>query len=207
MSNFRRALLLTALLGVSGVVVFFLLHRDPDAPKSSWPELTDATTAVEPVKIKIGPNVHVSVGDVQSPYWECVAACDPSDPRIVYAASMVRRNQGPMLDIAAFVSRDGGESWNAACYRNCPQGHAFNDPTLAIAADGTAYLAYMDVDTTQNEVGQLVFLASTDGGENWEERGRHSSFVDRPWLAIDRSSVCPHLLFRSTSKTRKSQVV
>ena len=65
MSNFRRALLLIALLGVSGVVVFFLLHRDPDAPKSSWPGLTDAATAVEPVKIKVAPNVHVSVGDVQ----------------------------------------------------------------------------------------------------------------------------------------------
>jgi len=191
MTNRRRYLFVPILGTLFAAIAFWYFSSDPDAPKRHWPELQAAAESTTPVAVRVGPNVHVSVNDIREKYWECVLACDPSDSLKQYGAAMLMRAD-PQRDIVAFYSRDGGMSWQEALHKVCPDGHAFNDPTIAVGPDGTAYLAYMDVDqdasSSKENVGSLVFLASSDGGKTWEARSRHSNYVDRPWLAVDTLS-------------------
>ncbi len=190
----RRFYLFTCLsiLGVLfAAIASLFMFFDPDAPKRHWPKLQTAFESSTSVAVRVGPNVRVSVNELEENYWECVSACDPADPLRQCAAAMLMRAD-PQRDIVVFFSHDGGLSWHEALHVVCPAGHALNDPTIAVGPDGTAYLAYMDVDqeasSRSGNVGAIVFLLSSDGGKTWELRSRYPGYVDRPWLAVDTSS-------------------
>ena len=137
----------------------------------------------------VGPNVQVSLSQNIGTYWECVLAADASEPARLVAAVIARRQ--PETDIVGFYSDDGGETWNQGLHQMCPPEHQYFDPTVALGSDGVAYLAFMDVSRTstgERDAGSLVFFASADAGQSWEKRNEYQQYVDRPWLAVDKSS-------------------
>jgi hypothetical protein len=71
-------------------------------------------------------------------------------------------------------SRDGGSTWNTAQVAKAPNNAWEFNPSLAVAADGTLYAAWMhclrvgEGDCT-NSIGYMVFSKSVDGGASWSQ--------------------------------------
>src|SRR6202023_369479 len=116
--------------------------------------------APAPSAIAVLPGVEISADDPKTRHVESVVAVNPRDPLNLIAASMVF---GEASGVAVYSSRDGGRSWkraaNGALSR--PLFGGGQDPALAFAPDGNAYLA-----TIGHE---LALWKSSDGGQSWGE--------------------------------------
>src|SRR4051812_46911309 len=98
-------------------------------------------------------------------------AVDPRDPdRLLAAWQQDRFRSAGALSTGAALSEDGGRNWRALDVPGvtaCPPApfDRASDPWLSIGADGTAYLATLQVDQADNATtSRIVVSHSTDGG-------------------------------------------
>lgn len=82
-------------------------------------------------------------------------------------------------------SADGGASWKSVDVGTRAQGAIGNsDLSLAVAPDGTLYLAVLTYDPGKGEGVQVAVGASRDVGATWHwTTVSHARFDDRPWIA------------------------
>jgi hypothetical protein len=83
-------------------------------------------------------------------------------------------------------SDDGGSTWQRVFVGTEADGAVANSDThLAVAPDGTLYLATMAFDRTVLEGTHIVVGVSHDVGANWSwTRLSETRFDDRPWVAV-----------------------
>ncbi|MGQ0796825.1 MAG: sialidase family protein [Methanobacteriota archaeon] len=125
--------------------------------------------------------------------WEPYVAADPSSS-FVYMVTTGRDAreclQCPQPSITYRVSPDRGASWGpvkfvcgVACRRDNIAGPWQFDPTIAVARDGTVFVAWLD----NWNPGPLV-ATSTDHGATFQRpvvAGKSGGgWVDKPWIAI-----------------------
>ena len=193
MKSTRRVLLIILVAGVATAATS-LLGRDDRRP--ARPLLTAAPSAKRPCKIAVGPNVQISRPHDKLRHTECVIAADPADSRRLFASAMFYR-KGDDPSLAGYYSHDGGLTWQVGFELDPKRrGERLADESLAYGPDGELYLGYVrfpgddeSVKFLQENAGYSVeFLRSTDGGVRWQPRGVIPRYVDRPWLAVDRTS-------------------
>jgi hypothetical protein len=167
-----------AILGVTAgaaVAVYFLLVHHS---RSSW---RFAGTQVQDVTRAIGIQTEVSV------------AIDPSNPRVVFAAS----NDSLEPALRVYTSTNGGRTWTSS-----PRGPLFDsntcawgDPSVAVAPDGREYVAYTEKSICAEGPDQSPYLVV---GSRNGPRGRwiahrvtrpalQYGFDDKPAIAVARN--------------------
>ncbi len=121
-------------------------------------------------------------------------AVNPANPNNIVAAWM-RATSATQITIACSSSSDGGATWTSALLMpHLWPSFTHADVSLDFNATGTAYICY--VDYKQNlDSGYVMLSNSTDGGINWNAGHKVTSAlesvdrpVDRPWVAVDRTS-------------------
>jgi hypothetical protein len=147
-------------------------------------------------QITVGSNVLVSKARASHSHLEVVIAAHPSDPTRLLAGAMkaVRRDSG--VDVVAYRSSDGGQTWELAFENPNPATGAFGkpaksdswaDPAIVYGLDGSLYYAAIYMGSA-DEPPQLVVVRSFDGGKTWEASKIAAHLPDRPFLAVDCTS-------------------
>ncbi|MDP9348501.1 MAG: glycoside hydrolase [Gemmatimonadota bacterium] len=140
------------------------------------PDLSVAAAQVLPPSITVGKNVLVSRGEA-FPHVEPHLAANPRDPNRLVAAAMTFPEPGRGSRVRVYVSRDGGKRWTSQVLDTvspAPQ----DDPQVAFAPDGTAYLSYLP--------GRI--WRSHDGGLTWQGPASlptEGGSLDYPVVAVD----------------------
>lgn len=168
---------------------------------ATWPSLVRkerptlaqvmAKDAVQQTEISIGPNVHVSASNESFSHKEVDIAADPTDPQRLFASAISYLNSN-IARVIGYRSEDGGKSWHASAVpRNEPRENQF-DQSIAFDAGGALYLVFRTLPEVEVEPVETSFrfFRSTDLGRTWEATGTidGGKELDRPYLAIDRSS-------------------
>jgi hypothetical protein len=137
---------------------------------SVWPtDLTAQKTARNPVRI--GKNVHVSVGFPEQQHQEMQIAAHPTDPNLLIVCSI--RTDFPSntmwgISIVGYASRDGGKSWKPTLDFRGP-GIAGGDPSCAYGPDGSAYInAFANLPHIGDSSYARIWR-SRDGGARWDD--------------------------------------
>ena len=146
---------------------------------------------------------------------EIHAAVNPTDPdNIVVSAIRQVVMQGHIGDLTCpiYSTTDAGWTWSESAFRTQPTDPAGilaggGDPVLTFDADGRAYFswlnAYLNSSFDQLKF-ELCWAYSDDGGWTWTQPAssiiaksnmtpghKDPRFVDKQWMAVDRSS-SPH---------------
>lgn len=164
-----------------------------------------AQTMAQGSHITVGPNVLVSKSRPSQSHREVVIAAHPSDPAQLVAASMTERGKGSGINVVAYRSCDGGLTWEFAFENPNPAPGAFGrpatsdswgDPAVAHGPDGALYFAAIYMGPGADELPQIVFARSLDGGKTFEASTVAARLPDRPFLAVDgtdgksRGTIC-----------------
>ncbi len=119
-----------------------------------------------------------------------VADPRPVVPAASYAGSLYMfwyftKSTAPYyLGIQMRYSRDGGRTWSADVQVSSPANFAAYNPTATVAADGTIYVAFEEVDNFNiNNPPKLYVNHSTDGGVKW---GADQLIAGAPIVPIGR---------------------
>lgn len=132
------------------------------------------------------------------PQNEVLVRHSPTDSGVLVAAC--RDFQLGYRRLGVAYTHDGGGSWTSWLFPT-PYHPWQTDPVLSVDAEGRFYLCMMDLDPPvppyEGKQCELVFCVSTDGGVDWETRGRVGGrlgvdFEDKPWVAIDRTGGAHH---------------
>src|SRR6266511_2954728 len=165
----RRKLLLEAIavLGVTalGALIVYLVYRHPiGSPRKV------AGTNEQNVSREVWIQTEVAV------------AVDPSNPRVLFAAS----NESLEPEIRVYTSTDGARTWSGADGPAFdPNTCAWGDPAVAVGSDGRQYVAfteksicapgpdltpYLVVGSRAGRTYQTtVVISSSDGGRTWSK--------------------------------------
>jgi BNR repeat-like domain len=150
-----------------------------------------AAASISSSGITIGKNVLVSVGEENIHQEENVLAVSPVDSHKLIACAMNDRamaKSGYNLRSSAFVSFDGGASWQHAV--DAPSSDGTGDPVCFYGTDGTAYFTVISPMNVYDEEGEhtwtLFIYRSPDGGHTWDAPLK-TSIGDRPWITVDRT--------------------
>lgn len=137
---------------------------------------------------------HLSGGDVRvstgaAPRVEPTLAVDPTDATHLVGAAMSFRESDGAVELAAYVSFDGGLSWRTSIPPQAANSSAA-DPQVAITPAGTVLLAA--VHDGEDERGQLSLdmriYRSTDGGRIFGPPVVIAGGWDHEQLAVDPAS-------------------
>jgi hypothetical protein len=176
-----------------GVGFYFFAVYDPDAPRSDWPVLQAAEVGNDAFELHVAPNVQVTAKFEHSRFEFPDIAAAPNDESRLFAAAL--RWRGKDLDLFGFYSHDGGATWQVGCKLIAPRGMRHSDLSIAYGPNGNVYLAYMKYDHPKKpglrlgaEGGRVELLASSDAGVTWRKAAVLTSYIDRPWLAVDTTS-------------------
>jgi RNA polymerase sigma factor (sigma-70 family) len=171
----------------------------PAAPAGPEIKLREAAVSHARIETVVGANVQVSRSRAGQRHEECVIAADPKDPKRLFASAMLWR-KGNDASLVGYYSHDGGATWHVGFEADpSAAGERYCDETLEYAVDGTLYLAYLRLQLDEKgitgKLGEkdtgvasvaLEFRSSPDGGKTWQRRATRS-YLDRPWLAADRT--------------------
>jgi hypothetical protein len=93
-------------------------------------------------------------------------------------------------------SNDDGRTWKSVDVGALQDGAVGNSDTdLAVAPDGTIYLAEMSFDRDKGEGLQMSVAASRDSGATWKwSMLSRRRFDDRPWIEVSADGV-PHMIW------------
>ncbi|MCX6146665.1 MAG: exo-alpha-sialidase [Candidatus Kapabacteria bacterium] len=121
-------------------------------------------------------------------------AINPKNPKNLIASAVDYRDNSSTW---VYISSDGGKTWenkNLGKVKNLWP--SSNDPSVAFAPDGTAYLMYGAFNSTKGENG-VFFARSTNEGKTWEAhipviihtgtQTKDSAFEDKYYIEVDDS--------------------
>ncbi len=119
--------------------------------------------------------------------------------------------------VVAYISSDRGKTWRPTL-THTGGNVGVGDPAVCFGPDRAAYLVNMHVDAYPGKPGEayrsvnmhLQVARSADGGDTWQEAEiKDGTYLDRPWLAVDRSARRYHgrLYCNAISIGPKQQVV
>jgi hypothetical protein len=155
--------------------------------------------------IAVGTEVRVSQTFPTRAFAELTACAHPSDPTRLLAAAMydtVDSSGSRRSSVLVFASTDGGTSWKPTLDTR-RDGQETPDPSCAISANGTAYLATM---TVARQRGPISLYSSHDTGSSWAHSPLQvgNGSIDRPWVAVSDAagSRDPHLYITAFRETR-----
>lgn len=143
---------------------------------------------IEAQTIRMSPPVQLAAGGHDHLFTEPHVAASPTDPNHLLGAAMISpvgENFGddvrPGMRCAAFLSRDGGNSWVRHAF---PLTECF-DPWISITEDGRAIFTALASRSALADR-ELVVLLSPDGGRTWPDApvGLGSGH-DHPTNAVD----------------------
>lgn len=189
-----KALGFLTILAVTSLVGVWLWW--PKADDQPSPASPTAPVSASPAKIEVGKNVHVSLANAANHHMESVVAADGTNAAQLFIASMYQPPGSKKPKLVGYYSPDGGRTWQQSFAPKDEPEAEFNDPTATSGPDGSIYLAYMWKRIPANtapkygdpKVGRVDVARSNDGGKTWEPLGSIPQFLDRPWLAVDRSA-------------------
>jgi Neuraminidase (sialidase) len=97
---------------------------------------------------------------------------------------------GTTGDMKVYYTLDQGASWQTSPFTGVHPGYqGAGDPVLDFDASGNAYLVNLSL---FGGIQYAVISKSTDGGATWQlETTIFLIPPDKPWLAVDRSTVLP----------------
>jgi hypothetical protein len=145
-------------------------------------------------------NLRVNTDNTSEAQNEPSVAVDPQNSKhLVVGANNWQAGTG-QFEVYAYVTFDGGKTWAASqpyINRNASRLNAA-DPTVAFAADGTLYMAFVAFAPAD---GAVALSRSTDGGLTWASQSWASSFTggaaDKPTLAVGNGQT--YVLWQGTS--------
>lgn len=129
---------------------------------------------------------------------EPYVAINPNDANNIVIAWMGWVNVTNRFQIKIKTSFDAGNSWsNTALIPHVISNYSSADPAIAFNNNGEVFLSYIDfTGTTAPVTGGVYVVKSIDGGLSWGNPINvvDTTFdgtkwpIDRPWIAIDRST-------------------
>ncbi|MFO8175485.1 MAG: sialidase family protein [Longimicrobiales bacterium] len=135
---------------------------------------------------------------------ELSVAVNPADPdNVVFVSLASGPPGGARTTNYAYVSRDGGLSWETVVQPN-PQGRTQGDDAVTFDALGRAYRSYISFDGIRvarpARAWNGIFVSrSDDGGLTWQSPvpvvdhiNTVEPFEDKPWLVTDNAPGSPH---------------
>lgn len=144
----------------------------------------------------ISQNTNLSNGTVFD--GEPYVAVNPNNANNIVVAWMGWVNAANKFQIKIKSSFDAGNSWsNTALIPHVVSNYSSADPAIAFNNAGEVFISYIDfTGTTPPVTGGIYLVKSTDGGLSWGNPVNvvDTTFdgtkwpIDRPWIAIDRSS-------------------
>ena len=135
--------------------------------------------------ISIGPNVQVSAANAGRLHHEVTIAASPTDPGRLLACSMIFDAKDASRHVVAYVSGDGGRSWTPSLETKTTT--FVGDPACAFGDGGDAWLAALPLHYESDADHETLVYRSKDGGTTWASP-TSLPFIDREWLAFDRTS-------------------
>lgn len=136
------------------------------------------------------PAVHISSDNVSAPHFETFLALNPRDSRNLVAASMVL--DSGRIRTVTYTSLDGGETWRQARAASGDSTRPWADPTVHFDESAAAFFTALDSRPGQNGVlssdRTLILRRSPDGGRTWERSTFIPGFIDRQYVAVDKST-------------------
>src|SRR5215470_6108793 len=132
--------------------------------------------------IDVGPNVQISTARAGQTHNEVLAGADPENARNLIACAIVGRSPTNAMLTVAYVSFDGGATWNAAV---ADSSGAAGDPACVYGPGGRAYFTSLGRSWEQSP-GLRVFY-SADAGRTWKESATppFSRPIDREYVVVD----------------------
>jgi len=144
-----------------------------------------AAAAPDASPIHVGPNVQVSSANASRLHHEVTIAASPTDPGRLLACSMIFDSKDASRHVAAYLSKDGGKTWAPSLEVKTTV--FVGDPTCAFGDGGDAWLAALPLHYESDADHETLVYRSTDGGATWAAPVS-LPFIDREWLAQDRTS-------------------
>jgi hypothetical protein len=148
------------------------------------------------VQIVNAQNANVSNGVIFD--GEPYLAINPNDSQHIVIAWMGWINLSDRFQIKTKASFDGGQTWSSAyALPHTQSGYSSADPCVEFNHLGDVFISYIDfTGTTPPVTGGIYLSKSTDGGLSWGAPTEVITTdydgtkwpIDRPWMAIDRSS-------------------
>ncbi|MEN8816409.1 MAG: T9SS type A sorting domain-containing protein [Nonlabens sp.] len=141
-------------------------------------------------------NTNLSDGTVFD--GEPYVAINPNDSNNIVVAWMGWVNVANQFQIKTKTSFDAGNSWsNTGLIPHVVSSYSSADPSIAFNNNGEVFISYIDfTGTTPPVTGGVYLVKSLDGGLSWGNPVSviNTTFdgtkwpIDRPWMAIDRST-------------------
>lgn len=148
------------------------------------PLLCSEATIAQQTGIAVGPNVQASKARGNLVHNEVLLAADPGIPKNLLGCSMAFSPEQNKVITIAYVSSDGGISWEFAVTSD--RGILSGDPACTFGANGNAY--FTNLERNEKNVDRLVAYRSTDYGKTWSPPTMVlGSSVDRPYVTVDQS--------------------
>ncbi|WP_417611026.1 T9SS type A sorting domain-containing protein [Owenweeksia hongkongensis] len=146
--------------------------------------------------VSIGQNQNLSNGNVFD--GEPYLAIDPYNSQHLVVAWMGWINFSNLFKIKIRSSFDGGKTWSSTVeLPHTVTSYSSVDPSLDFDHNGDVFVCFIDfTGTTPPVTGGVHISKSTDGGLSWATPTEviNTNYdgtkwpIDRPWIAIDRSS-------------------
>jgi hypothetical protein len=135
--------------------------------------------------ITVGPNVRISAANSDRAHWETRIGADPEHAGSLLACSFIHSTQNNNFHTVVYRSDDGGKSWQPSLESDGSD--YIGDPDCIFGLDGAAFFATLPLHYEADVPHETRVYRSLDGGQHWQNPVS-LPFVDREYLAIDRSS-------------------
>jgi hypothetical protein len=145
------------------------------------------TLVAQQAAITVGPNVQVSKARSNFVHNEVLLAADPSNAKNLLGCTMAFSPEQNKILTIAYVSSDGGNSWNFAVTND--RGILSGDPACTFGVDGHAYFTAVERSERAND--RLVVYRSDESGKTWATPLillGSAPAVDRPYVIVDQSA-------------------